>query len=240
MRFLDGLSFNMQVIVEWITVILVAVALYFVSTCAYPPHEAYAGQLSLDVKGGVAFPIRTTPDGTYLQEAYPTNTRLVTGAWAVGLNYQLSSRPALSFQAHVLSLGSSRINGQAISDENYDHINHRCKSGTCQPHLIFQAKDSLKGGDLTATYTWQREGVRPFVKGGVAILAHHAVFRNVQDGSADRFDGIIPELELGAGLAYRFAYIELDYFQGMNFGGQNLPISTQQIVTFAGVKIPLS
>ena len=32
---------------------------------------------------------------------------------------------------------------------------------------------------------------------------------------------------------------ERGYFQGMNFGGQNLPISTQQVVLFAGIQIPV-
>lgn len=229
------MSYTVQTTLTWISAFALALLLYAVDSCMTKP--AHAGQLSLDVKGGVAFPIRTSPDGTYYQEAYPTNTRLITGSYGIGLNYQHT--PTVSIQAHYLDLGSSRINGQAISDENYDHINHRCKSGTCIPHYSFQATDKLRGGDLTVTYTWQWDGLQPFVKGGVAVLAHKAVFRNV-DGSADTFDGILPELELGAGLAYQWAYVELDYFQGMNFGGQNLPISTQQIVAFAGVKIPLT
>ena len=80
--------------------------------------------------------------------------------------------------------------------------------------------------------------MRPFVKGGYALLYHRAIFRN-EWGDEDRLNGWLPELELGAGLAYKWAYIELDYFQGMNFGGQNLPISTQQVALFAGVKVLL-
>ena len=103
----------------------------------------------------------------------------------------------------------------------------------------FKATDSLKGVDVTATYTWARDGMKPFVKAGAAILQHYAVFRN-ENGAADKFTGILPELELGLGVAYRWASVEMDYFHAVNFGGQNLPISTQQVVVFAGVKIPFT
>lgn len=212
-----------------------AVALaILVGLFAAPP--AHAGDWSLDLKGGLSIPIRTTPDGTYWQEAYDHNTKTFTGTYGVGLNYQHT--PALSFQSHYLDLGTSRLKGIATSDENYDHINGRCFQN-CNVTYNYRATDSLKGGDLTATYTWQREGISPFVKGGLALLYHRAQFRNTDTGDVDRFNGWIPELELGAGLAYKWAYLELDYFQGMNFGGQNLPISTQQIALFAGVRLPL-
>ena len=224
------MTYPRTVIASWLLAILLA--------CMLAYDLAHAGQLSLDLKGGVAVPMRTTPDGTYWQEALPHNTKLATPAYAIGLSYQAT--PTLSFQAHYLNLGSSRINGRAVSDENYDHKAHKCRVDCSSVYQYnFQATDSLKGGDLTATYTWQGEGVRPFVKGGLALLYHQARFRNTDTGDIDRFNGWIPALELGAGLAYQWAYVELDYFRGMNFGGQNLPISTQQFALFAGVKIGL-
>ena len=222
----------------WYPWILAAIVALLLAAKACEPQAALAGQVSLDLKGGVAVPIRTTPDGTYWQEALPHDTKLLTGAYGLGVNYQHT--PTLSFQAHYLNLGSSRINGRAVSDENYDHKAHKCRVDCSSVYQYnFQATDSLKGGDLTATYTWQGEGVRPFVKGGLALLYHQARFRNTDTGDIDRLNGWLPELELGAGLAYEWAYMELDYFQGMNFGGQNLPISTQQVALFAGVKVGL-
>ena len=216
----------------WMLAALIAGGLV-VSECTRQP--AHAGEWSLDLKGGLALPFRTTPDGTYYQEPYPHNTKLITGAYGIGLRYQHT--PTLSFQAHWLDLGKSRIKGRAISDENYDFRQHRCKS-ECVNTYGFRATDALQGIDLTATYTWMRDGVQPFLKGGAAIFRHRAIFRN-EDGNEDRMNGLIPSLELGAGLAYEWAYLELDYFQGMNFGGQNLPISTQQVALFAGVKVGL-
>lgn len=205
-------------------------------TCALAwPVSGYAGSLSLDVKGGLAMPIRTTPDGTYWQEAFEHKTRPLTYSYAVGLSYQAT--PTLSYQAHWLDLGVSKIKGLAVADQDYDDKAHRC-TANCQSPYYFKATDSLKGFDLTATYTWQREGLQPFVKGGMAILQHHAVFQNA-NGAADVFKGFLPELEAGAGLAYQWAYVELNYFQALNTGGQNLPISTQQIVGFAGLRVPL-
>ena len=231
------MPYPLQVTLSWIASLTLAVLVMLAAECA--PTSANAGDWSLDLKGGVAIPFRTTPDGTYWQEALPHNTKLATPAYAIGLSYQAT--PTLSIQAHYLNLGSSRINGRAISDENYDHKAHKCRVECSSVYQYnFTATDSLNGGDLTATYTWQREGVQPFVKGGLALLYHEARFRNTDTGDIDRFNGWITELELGAGLAYRWAYLELDYFQGMNFGGQNLPISTQQVVGFVGVRIPLS
>lgn len=205
-------------------------------TCALAwPVAGYAGDWSLDLKGGLAMPMRTTPDGTYWQEAFEHKTRTVTYAYAVGLNYQYT--PTLSFQAHWLDLGVSKIKGLAVADMDYDHLQHQCKANCTNPYY-FKATDSLKGFDLTATYTWQRDRLKPFVKGGLAVLQHQATFRN-ENGAADHFTGILPELEVGAGVQYQWAYIELDYFQAVNVGGQNLPISTQQVVMFAGVKVPL-
>ena len=219
------MTYPRAVIASWTLALLLA--------CALAYDMAHAGSLSLDVKGGIAFPIRTTPDGTYWQQALPHDTKLLTGAYGVGLSYQVN--PSWSIQAHYLDLGKSKIKGRANSDENYDFRHHRCTQN-CSWSYGFKATDALQGGDLTATYTWPGEGMRPFVKGGFALLYHRAIFRN-EWGDEDRLNGWLPELELGAGLAYKWAYIELDYFQGMNFGGQNLPISTQQVAVFAGVRL---
>lgn len=216
----------------WIAAGLICLGMLLMQECTIQPAHA---QLSLDLKGGVAFPFRTTQDGTYIQDPYPHNTKFLTGAYGAGLSYAFT--PELSVQAHVLNLGSSRIQGRAVSDERYDFKHGRC-TAKCNDTYGFRATDSLKGGDLTVTYTWQRDGVQPFVKGGIAIFQHQAIFRN-EDGTEDRFTGLLHELELGAGLAYQWAYVEMDYFQGMNFGGQNLPISTQQVAMFAGVKVGL-
>src|SRR3990167_10003695 len=102
------MTYPRAVLLSWLLALLLALGLAY--------DMAHAGQLSLDLKGGLVLPIRTTPDGTYWQDVNPHNTRLLTGAWAVGLNYQHT--PALSFQTHWLDLGSRRINGTAISDEN--------------------------------------------------------------------------------------------------------------------------
>ena len=227
-------SFNLDLWYGWIAAAMILAGLFLMSECQ--PREAHAGEWSLDLKGGLAWPVRTTPDGTYWQQAYPHDTKPLTGTYGIGLSYQHT--PALSFQAHWLDMGTSRIKGRANSDENYDYKNSRCVND-CTRTYGYRATDSLRGGDITATYTWERDGVRPFVKGGVALLYHRAIFRN-ENGAEDRFAGWLPELELGAGLSYKLAYLELDYFQGMNFGGQNLPISTQQVVGFVGVRIPLS
>ena len=221
----------------WYPWILAAIVALLLAAKACQPQAAIAGQVSLDLKGGVVLPVRTTPDGTYWQQSYPHATKPLTGTYGIGLNYQHTPTSPWSYQIHWLDLGSSRIKGRATSDENYDHINHRCHTN-CTRTYAYRATDTMQGGDLTATYTWERKGVRPFVKGGLALLYHRAIFRN-ENGGEDRFNGWIPELELGAGLAYEWAYLELDYFQGMNFGGQNLPISTQQVAMFAGVKVGL-
>lgn len=187
---------------------------------------ASAGELSLDIKGGLGVPFRTTPDGTYWQKAYPHDTKEFGGAFGVGIDYKPSNSP-WSFQSHYLNLASSRIKGRANSDENYDHKQGRC-TNNCTWTYGFRATDSLRGGDLTTTYTWQKDSVSPYVKGGLALMYHKATFRN-ENGNEDHFNGWIPMIELGAGLSYKWLYTELDYFQGMNFGGQNLPISTQQL-----------
>lgn len=216
----------------WYPWIIAALLGLLLAVRACEPQLAQAGEWSLDLKGGLTFPMRTTPDGTYYQDPYPHQTKLLTGAVGAGLSYQIT--PAWSVQAHYLNLGSSRIKGRANSDENYDFRHHRC-TNNCTWTYGFRATDSLEGGDLTATYRWHRDGLSPFVKGGLALLYHRAKFRN-EWGDEDRFNGWIPSLEVGAGLQYKLVYVELDYFQGMNFGGQNLPISTQQIVTFAGIR----
>ena len=227
-------SFSFNLWYGWIAAAMILAGLFLMSECQ--PREAHAGEWSLDLKGGLAAPIITTADGTFVQTAFDHKTRHVTPTWAVGLSYQAT--PAWSLQAHWLDLGQSQIKGLAVADADYDHKHGRC-TANCDKPYHFKATDTLRGVDLTATYTWIREGVRPFVKAGVAVLQHHAIF-NSNNGYPDHFKGIVPELELGAGLAYQAVYVELDYFQGMNFGGQNLPISTQQVVGFVGVKIPLS
>lgn len=225
------MAYPYQVLSNWAIALL---TLGILATCELRP--AHASDWSLDMKGGLAVPFRTTPDGTFIQEAFEHKTRSLTKTFAVGLDYRMT--PAWSIQAHYLDLGASQIKGFAVSDSSYDYKHHRCMQGCATPYY-FKASDTLRGGDLTVTYTWQRETIKPFVKGGVAILHHHATFDSI-NGAPDNFTGLVPEIEVGAGVSAGWAYLELDYFQGMNFGGQNLPISTQQVVTFAGVKIPLS
>lgn len=229
-------SYPYQVALSYILTALIVALIVLAAECTGTP--AHASQWSLDLKGGLAVPIRTTPDGTYWQQAFEHKTRTVTTAWAAGLSYQVN--PAWSLQAHYLDLGSSKIKGLAVADSDYGYKQHRCMASvaTCSTPYYFKATDSLRGGDLTATYTWRGAGLEPFVKAGVAVLQHHAVFQNA-NGAADTFRGILPELEVGVGVKYQWAYLELDYFQGLNFGGQNLPISTQQVAMFAGVNIPL-
>lgn len=195
---------------------------------------AHAGEVYLDIKGGLNAPIRTTPDGTFWQEAFEHKTRAVTPAYAVGLGYQYT--PTVSFQAHWLDLGESQIKGLAVGDVDYDHKHHRCLS-KCDQAKHFRSTDTLRGVDFTVSYTWVRDGLRPFIKGGVAVLEHRSQYQN-HVGGVDNFRGIAPELEFGGGIRYEWAYLEVDYFQGVNFGGQNLPISTQQVVMWAGVHIP--
>lgn len=200
--------------------------------------QAFAGELAFDLKGGVSVPIRTTPDGTYWQEAFQHKTRTLTGAWGAGLSYQATE--AWSIQAHYLDLGFSSLKGFAVSDSAYDYKQHRCMASlaVCANPYYFKATDWLRGVDLTGTYTWRGTPLEPFVKGGVAVFKHHATF-NSFSGSPDEFNGIVPELELGTGLRYRWMYLELDYFRAMQTPGQNLPISTQQVVGFVGVQIPM-
>lgn len=222
------MTYPRAVLTAWLLAVLLA--------CALAYDMAHAGQWAIDMKGGLAVPFRTTPDGTYYQEAFHHSTRTFTPAYAVGIAYQAT--PAWSVSAHWLDLGSSMLRGVAVADSNYDYKASKCIKD-CNLAYAYQATDSLKGVDLIATYTWTGASIQPYVQGGVAILRHSATFQNVQNMAIDRFTGIVPELELGAGLRYEWAYVELDWFQGLNFGGQNLPISTQQVAAFAGVQIPI-
>lgn len=221
------MTYPRLVIATWFLALLLA--------CALAYDMAHAGEWAIDLKGGASFLDRTTPDGTYYQEGLPHSTSMFSGAWAVGLTYRAT--PNWSFSTHWLDLGTIAIRGQAVSDDEYDYKKHLCIKD-CHDTYTYRAKDSLRGVDATVEYRWATGTLQPFVKGGVAVLRHKAEFRN-QWGQVENFNGIVPELELGAGLAYKWAYIELDYFRNINFGGQNLPISTQQVVLFAGIQIPV-
>lgn len=64
----------------WYPWLIAAIIALILAARACQPTPAHAGDWSLDLKGGLTFPIRTTPDGTYYQEPYPHQTKLLTGA----------------------------------------------------------------------------------------------------------------------------------------------------------------
>ena len=234
--------FPLQIYWSWIVVALVAAGLFLVSECT--PREAHAG-LYLDAAGGLTQFLITAPDGDYLQRGLPHSLDTRSLAYKVGLGWRFNER--WSIQAGYLNLGTVNQSAIFVSDENYNAKTGQCLNG-CPNQANYRITDAYHGGELTITRTFKLDDSWAWhVKAGGAYLMHRFTI-NRENGSHTFLQhyGQFPAVVAGVGASYKWAYLETNYYHGL--GGSNgfmghqqgWPLSKEMIVTWFGVKIPLS
>ena len=224
----------------WLLAVLIGVGL-LMSECAVRPAHA---ELYLDAAGGLTQFMITTPDGDYLQRGLPHTLDLKSAAYKVGLGWRFNER--WSIQGGYVNLGTVKQSAVFVSDENYNPKTSQCLNG-CPGQSNYRMTDAYHGGELTITRTFPFNAYSLFIKGGGAYLMHR--FTIHQDNGSHTFMqhyGQFPAVVAGLGASYKWAYIEADYYHGL--GGSNgfmghdqgWPLSKEQAVAWAGVKLPLT
>ena len=224
-------------------VTIFALGFLLVSECQ--PKEAHAGAY-LDVAGGMTQFLITAPDGDYLQRGLPrTLDTLSLATYKVGLGYRFNPRWSVSIAR--VSFGTLNQTAKFVSDADYDPKAHRCLAN-CAGAPTYRITDAYHGGELTVTRTFHLdESWAWHLKAGGAYLMHRfTINREDGTGQSNQHYGQFLSTVAGAGASYKWAYLEADYYHGL--GGSNgfmghdqgWPLSKEQVVAWAGIKIPLT
>ena len=200
--------------------------------------EAY-----LDVSAGATNYFVTSADGDYRQGSLPHTFDTKSAAYRVELGWRFNERWAI--QAGYLNLGTLKQSAIFVPDENYDPKTAACLNG-CTRQSNYRITDAYHGGELTLTRSFGFDDWSLFLKAGGAYLMHRFTL-NVEDGSGASIQhyGQFPATVAGAGVSYKWAYIEADYYHGI--GGSNgfmgsdqgWPLSKEMLVLWFGFKLPI-
>lgn len=232
----------LEIVSVYLAVAVIVIVLLLLATCA--EQEAHA-EAYLDVAGGMTQFLVTANPGDYIQEDQPHSLDLRSLAYRVELGWRFNER--WSVQGGYVNLGTINQTAKFVRDEDFDFQAGRCQSN-CDTAIPYRMTDAYHGGELTVIRTFNFDTYNFFLKGGGALLLHRFTI-NREDGAADGFHqlyGQFPAVVMGAGGGYGPFYVELDYYHGL--GGSNgflghaynWPLSTDMLVGWFGVKIPLS
>lgn len=201
--------------------------------------KAEAG-VYLDVAGGLTNFIVTANDGDYLQKGLPHQFDLRSAAYKVELGYRFNDR--WSVQGGYVNLGTLNQTAQFVSDEDYRSKANWCIRN-CPTAPTHKITDAYHGGELTMTRSWMNQDYGFFLKGGGALLLHRMTITRINDGGFIEHYGRFPAVVAGAGVSYKWAYVEMDYYHGLGgsncYNGCGWPLSKETIVTWVGVKVPI-
>ena len=235
-------SLLLEIVSGYVKFLLLGACLFAIFTCSERPAHA---QLYLDVAGGMTQFLITAPDGDYLQRSLPHSLDTRSLAYKVGAGWRFNER--WSIQGGYLNLGTVNQSAIFVSDENYLAKGGHCING-CPGRANYRITDAYHGGELTITRTFQvSEAMAWHLKGGGAYLMHRfTITKEDGSGQVNQHYGQFPAVIAGAGVSYKWAYLETDYYHGL--GGSNgfmghdqgWPLSKEMLVTWFGVKIPLS
>ena len=219
-----------------------ALALTLVASCQAMP--VLAGELYLDVAGGLSQFLITANDGDYLQRGLPHSLDTKSLAYKVELGWKFNERWAI--QGGYVNLGTINQSAIFVPDENWDPKGGHCLNG-CTRRNNYRMTDAYHGGELTITRTFKLDDAWAWhLKAGGAYLMHRFTL-NVEDGSGASIQhyGQFPAVVVGTGGSYGQLYLELDYYHGLGgsngFMGQDQgwPLSKEMLVGWFGIKIPL-
>jgi len=179
---------------------------------------------------------RTTPDGTWYQEALPHNFDLIDIAFRSNLEYEFAEHWSVS--GGYVNLGTSRVRADAVADKDYDIATHTCLAN-CNHPKDFNVKDNLSGPELFVTYKFLTGPVQPYVTAGGSYMFHSL------KGTANTFkfetDGNIVMGRVGGGVCYGYLCGDVTYYHGMT--GQDeakFPISQRAITSMVFLSLPLT
>lgn len=235
-------SFNLDIVYGWLLVAIVVAGIVMLSECTVKP--AHAGAY-LDVAGGLTNFLVTAADGDYRQGSLPHTFDTKSAAYKVELGWRFNER--WSIQGGYVNLGALKQSAIFVPDENFDAKTSTCLNG-CTRRNNYRMTDAYHGGELTVTRTFKlSEDWAWHLKGGGAYLMHRFTL-NVEDGNGQSIQhyGQFPAVAAGLGASYKWAYLETNWIHGLGgsngFIGQDhgWPLSKEMLVTWFGVKIPLS
>lgn len=230
------MTYPSQVLTNWL-IALLALAVF---SCELRP--AHAGELYLDMAGGLTNFLVTATDGDYIQKDLPHSFDLRSLSYRVLLGYRFN--PRWSVQGGYVNLGEINQTARFVADADYD-----AKAGTCLNNCAnaapYRMTDAYHGGELTITRAFIVKDYSLFLKGGGALLFHQFRVARYDGTQAHENDGRFLSTVAGAGACYKVFCAEMTYYHGLGgsngFMGQDQawPLSKEQVVTWFGVKVPL-
>lgn len=238
------MTYPRAVLTTWLLALLLVLALVLWPGLV---KKAEAGAY-LDVGLGATLFNRTIEDGTWIQEGLPNKELLESFAWRVGLGYTINDR--WSLQANYLHFGTAKIRALVVRDPDYNNKQHVCLNH-CGEAFPFNTNDTMYGGEVSLTRTWQIRAFAPFLRAGGAVMIHHLraaiqpMYPTIEPPLVNSRHGFIPAVLVGGGVCYKMFCAETTYYQGLggSTGGFGmdyaLPISTSLFMSLVSVKIPL-
>lgn len=220
--------------------LLIAWLLATLGFCALAYDMAHAGQVYTEASAGLSWMHQTAPDGTWRQDYFNPTYKGTAFSWQAGLGYAFNDR--WSVQTHWMEWGTNRSDTRHVWDSCYNPKTHQrvSSSGDCANVMRLKTADTMRGFDLTASYSFPYGDWIPYVKLGAALMFHrlraddYTYLQNKQE----RY-GRMPMLEVGAGIRYKLLYAETAFFTALQGQNYHDPVSTQAVITTVGVRVPL-
>lgn len=223
------MTYPQSVLTSWLVALMLAVG-----SCSV----ANAADLYLNLAGGVSIGQHTAPDGIWYQKGLNYSTDLQSVSWKAGAGYQWDR---WGIEANYVNLGTRRIHSTFVDDAIYSVKQHRC-TGTafqCSQTGNLTASDAMHGVEVLASYRWPHGDWSPYVKFGGAWMLNRFTVENYNLSFTQKLYGGMPMAVGGIGLAYKWAYVEADYYSLVGKQPESTPISTQVVLTTFGFKVPL-
>lgn len=198
---------------------------------------AQAGEWYANMGMGVSLFERTTQNGTWFQEGQPYKMNLTDLAGKLGVGYRFS--PEWSIEVNGISFGRATSAGKAVPDEWYEPEHHKPKHGAPAPNH-FDARQRSYGGEIVAVRSFPWGEFRPYVKGGAFAAYNDMPYTIIDVPSGQVFDasykGYTVGLVGGAGIGWKWAYVDFNYYRGL--GTLNYPITKSDKMIIVGIQVP--
>ena len=191
----------------------------------------------IEVAGGKSYFTQYKKDGArWYQEAFPWSANLDSSSWRIGYGDRLNDH--WFWTVSWLEIGKNSVTSQAVGDEEYDPVGHKCLARCDKPDHLW-VSGSGRGPELA--FRWQFQNV--YLRSGAFLWitklhAHVEHSFGITEDFYQKTNVMIAPF-LGAGFRYKLGKLEVfaeaTYYYGLGSGGY--PIAKAAVVPMVGLSI---
>lgn len=213
---------------------------FFLASIVGAQVESVASTEGLYVSGGMGAAVVTglPENGTWIQDGMPSEKERMSLGYKAGLGYGWNH---WYIEASYINLGSMHNAGSFVGDQDYSTSLKACIS--CSDVSTGWVHGTMHGGELSAGYRWNTEGlIQPRLHGGVFGGTHKVSFADnypsVGHSREHSYQGMVLGVTGGAGLCVAWVCVDANYYQVVSHTGY--PFARGIVMPTLSVNVPLT